>query len=139
MDCQIYLITDCDNKKYVGKTTHKLKYRLTRHKADKNLGDFCSSSLLNLHNCKIELLATCKKEDSQELEKFYINKIDCVNIIKYKGYRNEREIKYEKSEKRKKSKSEWNKKKYIYVNSWGGDIRNCENNNLLRIDTNLFN
>jgi len=139
MDCKIYLITDCDNKKYVGKTTKPLKYRLSAHKSDKNITRNCSSRLLNLDNCKIKLLAMCNKEDSQDLEKFYINKIDCVNIIKFKGYRSEREIKYEATEKRKKAKSEWQKKKNIYINSWGGQFNNYNYNNLLRIDLNLFN
>ena len=133
MDCKIYLITDCDNKKYVGKTTQKLKRRLQKHKS----GDNTYSQLLNLDDCKIELLTTCKKEDTQELEKFYINKIDCVNIVKYKGYRSEASIKYEASEKRKKGKSEWGKKNLIYQKSWGGDIRNV-NNSLLKIDPTLF-
>ena len=137
MDYKIYLITDCDNKKYVGKTIETLKRRLQKHKVDSKLNKNCSSKLLNLNDCKIELLATCNKEDSQELEKFYINKIDCVNIVKYKGYRSEASIKYEASEKRKKGKSEWGKKNLIYQKSWGGDIRNV-NNSLLKIDPTLF-
>jgi len=136
MDYKIYLITDCDNKKYVGKTMETLKRRLQKHKVDSKLNRNCSSNRLNLDDCKIELLATCNKEDSQELEKFYINKIDCVNIVKYK-YRSEALIKYEASEKRKKAKSEWNKKNLIYQKSWGGDLRN-DNNSLLKIDPSIF-
>ena len=138
MDCKIYLITDCDKKKYVGKTIQTLKRRLTDHKSDKNSRyNFCSSQLLNLNDCKIELLEKCNIEDSQERERYWINKIDCVNMVKFKGYRSQTEIEYESSEKRIKAKREWNKKKYLYVKSWGGDLRS-QNNNLLKINPKLF-
>jgi len=135
MDCKIYLITDCDNKKYVGRTIRTLKIRLNDHKSDKNSGDtFCSSQLLNLNDCKIELLEKCNIKDSQEREKYWINKIDCVNMVKFKGYRSQREIEYESSEKRIRAKREWNKKKYIYETSWGS----LADNNLLKINPKLF-
>ena len=59
MDCKIYLITDCNNRKYVGKTKLTLKERLYKHKSQK-----CSSRLLNLNDCKIELLEECNKENN---------------------------------------------------------------------------
>jgi len=138
MDCQIYLITDCDNKKYVGKTTQTLKIRLSKHKCEKKDPiRKCSSRLLNLNDCKIELLETCNKEDSQERERYWINKIDCVNILKLNFVKQVWRKEYEASEKRKRAKSEWNKKNYEYQKSWGGELR-YDNNSLLKIDPSLF-
>lgn len=71
---KIYCITDCNNKKYVGKTKLELYDRLFRHKSQK-----CSSQLLNLNDCKIELLEECNKENSKERERYWINHLDCVN------------------------------------------------------------
>jgi len=74
----IYCIEDINDLKYVGSTTRKLKYRLTQHKAHKH----CSSSKLNLYNCIIYELEKCDKSNRKEREKYWINKIDCVNINK---------------------------------------------------------
>ena len=138
MDCQIYLITDCDNKKYVGKTTQTLRERLSKHKYDKkNTIRKCSSRLLNLDDCKIELLEECNKEDSQERERYWINKIDSVNYLKLNFDKQVWKKEYEASEERKKYKYEWNKKNLIYQKSWGGDIRGIQNS-LLKIDPTLF-
>ena len=135
MDCKIYLITDCDNKKYVGKTIQTLKERLSKHKYDKKTKK-CSSRLLNLDDCKIELLEKCDNANSNERERYWINKIDSVNILKLNFDKEVWKKGYEASEKRKKNKYEWGKKNYEYHKSWGGD-RICQMS-LVRIDPSIF-
>ena len=71
----IYLIEDINDLRYVGSTTQKLYNRFSRHKSDKKIGHYCSSSKLNLYNCIIIELERCNKEDRKERERYYINRI----------------------------------------------------------------
>ena len=104
----IYCIQDINGLKYVGSTKQKLKRRLQKHRYDKT-----SSKKLDLKNCIIYELENCSKENKFEREKYWINKLDTVNI---------RKLNYDQ-------------KKYdAYKNSWGSYY----NNNLLKIDINLF-
>ena len=81
---RIYLIEDCNGFKYVGKTKESFSRRLAKHRYDKKTNTTCSSKLLDLNNCKMTCIdLTESKEESQELEEFYINSIDCVNTKKY--------------------------------------------------------
>ena len=75
----IYCIEDCNSLKYVGSTKKKLYVRLSNHKTDKKRKSYCSSCKLNLDNCKIYSLETCNESDKKERERYWINKIDCVN------------------------------------------------------------
>jgi predicted GIY-YIG superfamily endonuclease len=119
----IYCIEDINNVKYVGSTTRELNTRLTEHRYDRKRNPFLSSKDLNLDNCKIYELEKCEDKVSHDREKYWINKIDCVNKNKFhfsfKNYENTR---------RKELRN--------YQKSWGGDYRT--NNNLLAIDINLF-
>jgi len=82
---KIYCIEDINDLKYVGKTTQKLNDRLTRHRAGKkNVGD-CSSRELNLDYCIIYELEDCDEGLSRDRERYWINTIDCVNILKLNG------------------------------------------------------
>ncbi len=92
----IYLIEDINDLKYVGSTTQKLYNRFSRHKSDKKIGNYCSSSKLNLYNCIIIELERCNKEDRKERERYYINKIDCVNEVKLNGRDKDNRKKYNK-------------------------------------------
>jgi len=86
----IYCIEDINDLKYVGSTTQKLRLRLDQHRYRKRKG--CkeySSEKLNLDNCIIYSLEECNKEDSFEREKYWINKLDCVNIYKFNYNRKE--------------------------------------------------
>ena len=75
---KIYCIVDDNGLKYVGKTCKTLNHRLSNHK-NSNTNRKCSSSKLDLDNCKIYLLQECSEEDSNEREHFWINGINCVN------------------------------------------------------------
>ena len=150
----IYCIEDCNSLKYVGSTKHKLYIRLSGHKGDKKRNRPCSSSKLDLDNCKIYSLETCNESNRKERERYWINHIECVNQIKYNGRNTEKEKEYgkkyyhlnkEKSNERSKEYRKNNKGYFNeyqtehrhYQSSWGGDIR--YNNNLLKIDISLFN
>ena len=79
MSVKIYCIEDINDLKYVGSTKNSFSRRLNGHKNAKN----CSSSKLNLYNCIIYEIETCDESQRIEREKYWINKIDCVNKIKY--------------------------------------------------------
>ena len=85
----IYKITDINGLCYVGSTTQTIKRRLANHRYHKNnkckSKRPCSSCQLDLDNCEIEVLETCKPEIRYEREKYYIQNTDCVNIIKMLG------------------------------------------------------
>jgi chemotaxis response regulator CheB len=139
---QIYLIEDCNGLKYVGRTKLKLNKRFSVHKSDKKRGVYCSSSKLNLDSCDIICIDSAdSKEEAHQLEKFYINAIDCVNDCKLNydpNNRSEYMRDYHKkihATKRKKTNPR-KIKMYHYQKTWGGDKRS--ENNLLMIDINLL-
>jgi hypothetical protein len=103
----IYCIEDINDLKYVGKTKRKLHDRWRRHVSDKynSKATKCSSSKLNLLNSIIYLLEECEEDLSKEREKYWINKIDCVNIMKLNGRNMENNRKWERERyKRRKLK-----------------------------------
>ena len=164
MEYKIYLIEDWKGLKYVGSTKKTLNERLSVHKSDKKRGKYCSSSKLNLDDCKIICIDECNKEDKKDKEAYWINKIDTVNDLRlnidyeeynkeyYKDnkeyykehnkeyYKNNKEYKKEyQKEYRQNNKEkikEYHKEYDVYQKSWGGDSR--YNNNLLKIDVNIF-
>ena len=77
----IYCIEDINDLKYVGKTNRKLHDRWRRHVSDKYNPNAHgpSSSKLNLLNSIIYPLEECEEEVSKERERYWINKLDCVN------------------------------------------------------------
>ena len=83
---KIYVIEDCNGLKYVGQTKQKLNTRLSGHirdKYDNNLNYNIRSSLLDLDDCEMRCIDIAdSKEEAKELEWFYMNSIDCVNINK---------------------------------------------------------
>ncbi len=116
----IYLLEDINDLKYIGSTTLKLNKRLSRHKYSKNNGHYCSSSKLNLDNCIIIELERCNKEDKKERERYYINKIDCVNQRKLNFDQKEYD------EKNKEKKKEYNKdyqKEYAKLDWYCSDCK----------------
>tara|TARA_R110000803_G_C11762185_1_gene294088 strand:+ start:111 stop:458 length:348 start_codon:yes stop_codon:yes gene_type:complete len=81
----IYLIEDINDIKYVGSTPRGLNLRLNEHRYKKKKGLTCSSGQLNLDNCIILILEECDEENRIERERYWINKLDCVNTLKLKG------------------------------------------------------
>ena len=106
----IYCIEDCNSLKYVGSTKLKLNKRLTNHKHDKKIQRYFSSSKLDLDNCIIYSLETCNKSERSERERYWINKIECVNDLKLNYNHNEHSKKYyhENKEKVKEYQKEIN-------------------------------
>jgi len=113
----IYCIEDINGLKYVGSTIQKLEYRLTRHKLNKKYTERrqCSSSKLNLDKCEIYSLEVCNELDRKERERYWINKIDCVNERKLNFHREEWEKNYNKQwrDNHKKHLNEY-QKEYIF-------------------------
>ena len=155
---KIYKLIDNTNDNiYVGITKKKyLSYRLSHHKYEYKIErrrKCMSREIIKNGDYKIELI----EETYDKLrERYWIEKLNCVNkVIPYRT--KEEQKRYKKlwmkqySEKNKdkiiqkqKQYYENNKGKileqrknyYNSKNSWGGDYR--YNNNLLRIDINLF-
>ena len=117
----IYCIEDINDFKYVGKTKQKLNDRLTGHRNDqyRNHGK-CSSMKLHLEHSIIYLLEECEEDLSKDRERYWINKLNTVNIMKLhcdsklysKTYRqNNRETKLNSQKKyREKNREVLNKK-----------------------------
>ena len=82
MTVKIYCIEDINDLKYVGSTTRELRKRLWDHIGDKKRNSTCSSKELNLYNCIIYELESCHQNQRKERERYWIDKIDCVNVIK---------------------------------------------------------
>jgi len=123
----IYLLEDINDNRYVGSTGEKrLENRLSTHKRDEreHLFDICnrncSSMKLNLHNCAIIPLMTCKNNsvERKKWERHFINNVypECVNQKKLtfdrkEYYENNREeIKQKQRAARQKNKEEYNRK-----------------------------
>ena len=85
MEVSIYCIEDINDLKYVGSTTDSLSRRLTAHRQSKKTKThYCSSEKLNLEYCIIYELEKCDKKNRKQKEKYWINKIDCVNEVRFK-------------------------------------------------------
>ena len=131
---KIYEIVDCNGLRYIGSTGQKLSYRLKQHKNSKKRGKKCSSNKLDLDNCVINLLEECDDDNIIQKEKAYINTIECVNIMRYDKVKSIESKKYR--EKNRESLRLKAKTRNDFIKSWGGHPQ--KNNNLLRIDVNLF-
>ena len=103
---KIYCIEDINDLKYVGSTCQELRARFSHHKSKRN----CSSSKLNLHNSIIYLLEECNEENRKERERYWINKLDTINIKKLNAPDKYREYKREWHKKNYKKKKIENKK-----------------------------
>ena len=99
----IYCIEDINDLKYVGSTTQKLNARLNNHKYCIKKKICCTSIKLNLYNCIIYELEKCDVSNRKEIEKYWINKIDCVNKLKYNFNQKE----YQKDYMKEYMKLEW--------------------------------
>tara|TARA_Y100001973_G_scaffold101764_1_gene165472 strand:- start:38 stop:418 length:381 start_codon:yes stop_codon:yes gene_type:complete len=123
----IYCIEDINNLNYIGSTNQELNKRLNRHRYDKR-HNFkpCSSIRLNLDRCKIYELEKCQESNRKERERYWINNMECVNIMKLNF------------DAKTYDRKEYQKQYRQYELSWGGRL--CHNNNsLLKIDIDIFN
>ena len=109
----IYCIEDINDLKYVGSTKVTLNQRLYNHRSNKNRNNYCSSSKLNLYNCIIYQLEKCEEKDRLERERYWINKIDCVNKNKLNSFDKEK-IKEYQGLYREKNREILNEKHRIY-------------------------
>jgi hypothetical protein len=102
MKYKIYQIVDKNNEeKYIGSTVKSLHKRLLEHKGDYVLWKLGKKNyiscfkILEGDNYEIQLLeeGICEnKKEKLEREKYYINTIDCINIVK-NPIRTEEELK----------------------------------------------
>ena len=157
------LIDNTNNKIYVGSTTKTLEERLYKHIKTNTC---VSRDIIKNNDFKIELIEYYPCKNKQELlwrERYYIENNDCINKylpittkkekkdnqdrfnkMRKDNYKNINNEEYRKKENERLNKlyhekiKEKNKIKNAWIKSWGGDMRAC-NNNLLRIDVNLFN
>lgn len=133
---KIYCIEDCNGLKYVGSTKNSLKERFDHHKSHRN----CSSKELVLDKSKIYTLEETNEEHRQEREQYWIENTECVNYLSAKQDKEKKKAywrEFNKTPKRKEYNSKYVKKLSNYRKSWGGDLRS-DNNNLLKIDVDLF-
>ncbi len=146
---KIYKIVDNTNGNiYIGKTEQKyLSSRLSIHRYDYKTGIYCSScEILKNGDYDIELI---EETEDKTRERYWILNTECVNKNipgrtreewgkEYYKVNKERIIEYKKVY-RKDNKEKiklFKHNKHKYQSSWGGDPRS--NNNLLKIDINLF-
>mgnify|MGYP003680612597 CR=1 FL=1 len=142
MKVKIYLITDINGLKYVGSTINKyLCNRIAHHKCTKNN----SSRLLDCNNWEYHIIEECEECDRKTREQYWIDNTVCVNKIKALG--NKKQYQLDNKEYFNKLNKIYNEthkdeikiykaKLFQYQQSWGS-IK--IDNNLLRIDINLFN
>ena len=164
---KIYKLSDNTNGNiYIGSTTQPLYKRKSQHKTDAKRINCKSKSIIENGDYDIILIENypCKsKEELLTRERYYIDNTDCINQVRCyisederKEYKKEydlinKDIKNEKAkawyQSNKDKKAEYNEKNKEhtrnykkelnkYKNSWGGN--SWGNNNLLKIDVNLF-
>ena len=124
---KIYKIIDNTNGNvYIGSTEQKyLSQRITTHRYDYKKGRSCySKEIIKNGDYKYELI---EETDDESRERYYIEHTECVNK-NIPGRTREEWHKNNKVSRQDKNK---------YQHSWGGDIR-YDNNNLLKIDTDVF-
>jgi len=120
---KIYCIIDINGLRYVGSTKFKLYERLSKHRWTKNNKKSGSCSQLDLDNCKIILLEECDENIRYERERYWYDRIDCVN--KHIPNRSKKEY----TLTIKEQKRIYDKNLREYQKSWG---------NLLSIDLSAF-
>ena len=80
----IYKITDCNGRIYIGSTKSTVAARLCNHLYEKRKArTYYSSHKLDLENCEIEVIEECEPEIRYEREKYHIQNTECVNIVKF--------------------------------------------------------
>ena len=108
---KIYCLEDINDLKYVGSTKQTLERRKWGHNEKRK---DCSSSKLHVEHSIIYLLEECDDKDRMERERYWINKLDCVNEIKFNG---------RDKNKRLKSDALWREKNRDKINKQQNERR----------------
>ena len=115
MICNIYCIEDINGLKYIGSTNRNINIRLIEHKYDKRKNiKKVSSKLLDLNNCNISLLEECEISNKKEREKYWINRIDCVNKYDLTFDVKQHDRLRSKTRKRKKVDKQYEKERQLF-------------------------
>jgi hypothetical protein len=168
-ESKIYkIVCNITKEVYIGSTVSPLLKRFKQHKArckkyDENNegGKFSVHQIISRNDCYIELLELVVCESRTELrlrEKFYIESIECINLVipcrtrkerdstekgkKLKAVNDARDYKKNKEKRLEKMKqyrikNNYNAKILLYYNSMGGNPYK-NNNSLLKISMDLF-
>ena len=117
----IYCIEDINDLKYVGSTKQTLANRFNGHTSMERNNIYCSSSKLDLEYCIIYSLETdVSKKDKKDRERYWINKIECVNELKLNGsniekHKEKQKVWYqENKEKRRVKRKDYFKEREIF-------------------------
>lgn len=119
MKISIYCIEDVNGLKYVGSTKESLRRRHKRHIVKKKSTKDnmkTTSRYLDLDNSNIYLLEECNENNRYERERFHIVNTNCVNLIKPKNQKHNRQL----------------------YDNWVLSFGRREDNNLQRISPHLF-
>jgi hypothetical protein len=136
MECEngkIYkIISPHTHKIYIGSTVEKyLCDRLTKHKYNNKMGTKCSSKyIMDLGEHKIVLIERYPCDTTEELrarEQVYLDKEEAICVNENKAYTGLSVAEYQ---------AQYQAKYRAHLRSWGDDPKS--NNNLLKIDVNLF-
>ena len=109
---RIYLLEDINDNQYIGSTTTTLGKRLSTHRRDKKISNYCSSSKLNLEYCSMFLLEECssEKDERKAREAYWISQYpECVNVRKLQGRKIQRycDMTPEQKERKRISNQGW--------------------------------
>ena len=142
---RIYMIVGSEHEQvYIGSTTLSLAERFTRHKS---LNSKCTSKkLINDKEVGIYLIEEREFEDKNALrwrERYWWEMYDTINkerpIATLQEHKELSKIWMDNiSEEKKKLYKQNEKNRHKYQCTWGG-WNNPSNNNLLRIDIDIFN
>jgi len=106
----IYCIEDINGLKYVGSTKVNMYRRFRQHYYDSTISTRSySSSLLDLLNSEIYELEWCEDSNRKERERYWINKIDCVNYVKLNGLDKQKFKEYKKKYDKEKRNKKYDK------------------------------
>ena len=113
-EATIYLLEDINDLQYVGSTAQiNIYQRLSTHRRDKKNCSNCSSGKLNLYNCSMIALETCKNETDirRQREGYWISQYPkCVNTKRLNSTRLYKDLNEEqKAAKRASSRRYYNR------------------------------
>tara|TARA_R110002050_G_scaffold244650_1_gene382261 strand:- start:44 stop:451 length:408 start_codon:yes stop_codon:yes gene_type:complete len=132
----IYKILDIDTDEcYIGSTKQNIKLRMKDHRNKRN--NTGSKKIIDGNNYDVIILEKCEEKNRFIREQYYINisknTLNKTNAIHDKQHRRQW------LDDNKDNKKNYDKIRREWIKSFGYKLDNYNYNNLLRIDTNLFN